>query len=89
MRDYLSKKWPYYFSGLVILIIILYEAKGIQDFDIYFAASRDLLLGKNIYRIQYHEWYHYYYDILFTLILAPFTYLPLYIVKVFWLILNV
>ena len=89
MKEHLRNKWSYYLSGLVILIIILFEARGKGDFDIFISASRDLLLGKNIYQIQYKEWYHYYYDILFALILTPFTYLPLYVVKLIWLILNV
>jgi hypothetical protein len=89
MKEHLRNKWPYYFAGLIILIIILFEARGKGDFNIFISASRDLLSGKNIYQIQYNEWYHYYYDILFALILAPFTYLPLYVVKLIWLILNV
>jgi len=90
MREYLKNKWTYFFGGFIILLIILFEAKGNGgDFNIFISASRDLLLGKNIYKIQYNEWYHYYYDILFALILAPFTYLPLYVVKLIWLILNV
>jgi len=89
MKEYLRNKWSYYFGGLVILIIILFEARGKGDFNIFVSASRDLLLGKDIYQIQYNEWYHYYYDILFALILTPFTYLPLYVVKLIWLILNV
>jgi hypothetical protein len=89
MKEHLRNKWSYYFGGLVILIIILFEARGKGDFNIFISASKDLLLGKNIYQIQYNEWYHYYYDILFALILSPFTYLSLYIVKFIWLLLNV
>ena len=90
MEVHLKKRWPYYLSGVIIFIIILYEAQGNDgDFKIFISASRDLLLGNNIYKIQYNNWYHYYYDILFALILVPFTYLPLYVVKIIWLILNV
>lgn len=89
MKEHLMNKWSFYFGGLVILIIILFEAREKGDFDIFISASRDLLLGKNIYEIQYKDWYHYYYDIFFALILTPFTYLPLYVVKLIWLILNV
>ncbi len=89
MKEHFRGKLIYYFGGLVILIIILFEARGKGDFNIFISASRDLLLGKNIYQIQYNEWYHYYYDILFALILTPFTYLSLYVVNVIWLILNV
>ena len=89
MKEHLRKNWLYYFGGLVILIIILFEAQGKGDFNIFISASRDLMSGKNIYQIQYNEWYHYYYDVLFALILIPFSYLPLYLVKIIWLLLNV
>ncbi|OFX32743.1 MAG: hypothetical protein A2X08_06770 [Bacteroidetes bacterium GWA2_32_17] len=89
MKKHLKNNWLYYFGGLIILLVILFEARGKGDFYIFISASRDLMLGKNIYNIQYNEWYHYYYDILFALILVPFTYMPLYIVKIMWLILNV
>ena len=89
MREYFKSKWPYSIGGLIILAVILFEAQGKGDFDIFISASRDLLLGNNIYKIQYHEWYHYYYDIFFALVLVPFTYLPLYFAKLFWLFLNV
>jgi hypothetical protein len=89
MKEHFRNYWFYYIGGFFILGIILYEATGINDFDIFFYASRDLLAGKNIYLIKYHEWYHYYYSIFFAFLLAPFTYLPLYFVKVIWLILNV
>ncbi|MEI6434011.1 MAG: glycosyltransferase family 87 protein [Bacteroidota bacterium] len=89
MKEHFRDKWPYYTGGLILLMIILFEAQGKGDFDIFLSASRDLLLGKNIYTIQYHEWYHYYYDIFFALALVPLTYLPLYFAKLIWLILNV
>lgn len=79
----------YIILGLASLILILYEAQGKGDFNVFTSASRDLLSGKNIYEIKYNQWYHYYYDIVFALILVPFSYLPLYLVKVLWLILNV
>jgi len=90
MKEYIQKKWPYYLGGLIIFLIILFESRGNgSDFNIFISASKDLLLKKNIYKIQYNDCYHYYYDVLFTLILVPFTYLPLSITKFFWLILNV
>lgn len=89
MKGHLRKKWLYYLGGLIIFLIILFEAQGKGDFNIFISASKDLLMGKNIYKIQYNEWYHYYYDILFALILVPFTYFPLYVTKLIWLISNV
>jgi hypothetical protein len=88
MREYFKNKWLYYVGGLLILIILLFEARGTGDFYIFISASKDLMLGKNIYDIHY-LYNHYYYNLIFALILAPFTYLPFYVVKLMWLILNV
>lgn len=85
----LKYHWSYYAGGLIVLLIILIEARGKGDFSIFISASEDLLSHKNIYGIQYNEWYHYYYDVVFALILVPFSFLPLYLVKVMWLALNV
>ena len=89
MKEHLKNNWFYYFGGFVILLIILYEAQGKGDFNIFLSASKDLIEGKNIFEIHYNEWYHYYYDPLFALLLFPFTFLPLYAAKVIWLLLNV
>jgi Glycosyltransferase family 87 len=90
MLKHLKNKWLYYLGGLVILVAILFEVRGSgDDFNIFLSASRDLMLGKNIYQVPYNEWYHYYYDLLFALALTPFTFLPIYVVKLMWLILNV
>jgi hypothetical protein len=85
----LKKNILYILSGLAVLLIILIEAKTRGDFDIFLAASKDLLHQKNIYQEKYSEWYHYFYSVSFALVLAPFTFLPVYFVKVLWLILNV
>jgi Glycosyltransferase family 87 len=89
MQSLLKSYWFYFILGLVLLAIILFEAQGQGDFYIFLSASRDLFLGKNIYTTLYSNWFHYYYDVAFALILYPFSFLPLYAVKVSWLILNV
>jgi hypothetical protein len=89
MQHQIKKNWVYYLTGCAIFLLVLIEAKGHQDFSIFYAASKDLIAGKNIYTIQYHEWYHYYYSILFALILVPFTCLPLYFAGLLFLLLNV
>lgn len=85
----LKKYWLHILLGIAVLGVILFEASGNGDFNIYLSASHDLLEHKNIYQIYYNEWFHYYYDVLFALILAPFSFLPVYWVKVGWLLLNV
>ena len=89
MKLLFKNQWAYIVGAAIILLIVLFEAKGRNDFDIFFNASKDLLQRKNIYTILYNDFYHYYYDVLFALLLAPFTFLPLYFVKVLWLIANV
>lgn len=89
MKYFLFKKWKIILGGLLILLIILGEARIRGDFNIFMLAASDLLEGKNIYFQTYYTWYHYYYSVFFALILSPFTFLPLYFVKVFWLLANV
>lgn len=72
-----------------MFLFILYAAQGRPDFNIYVSAARDLLLGKNIYTTLYHDWFHYFYGVLFALLLAPISFLPFYVINVLWLILNV
>lgn len=74
--------------GLLLLLIAFIEATGHGDFDIFLSASNDLSEGKNIYQIKYHNWYHYYYDVFFALIISPLKYLPLYWANFVWLLLN-
>ncbi|MFZ1331883.1 MAG: hypothetical protein WAR83_06835, partial [Flavobacteriales bacterium] len=75
--------------GLVLLALVLIEAHTVGDFEIFLQASQDLLKNGNIYQIKYHEWYHYYYDVFFALLIHPLTYLPVYWATTIWLGLNV
>ena len=74
--------------GFVILVVLI-EARGEGDFKIFLSASYDLFQGKNIYQVLYNDWYHYYYSVLFAIFLYPLTFLPLYLAKAIWLLLNV
>jgi hypothetical protein len=83
-------KWYTYLGAIILLLVLLFESKGENgDLTIFLDASRDLMQGENIYTNTYNEWYHYYYDTLFALLLVPFTFLPLFLVKFIWLSLNV
>jgi hypothetical protein len=84
-----KKYWFRFLFRIMLFAVIMYEARGQGDFYIFLSASRDLFLSKNIYDVHYVDGFHYYYDVIFVLILFPFTFLPLYMVKVIWLILNV
>ncbi len=74
--------------SVFLLILLVIESKVIGDFDIFIGASKDLFKGGNIYQIRYHEWYHYYYDVLFALIISPLQFLPLYWANFIWLLFN-
>jgi hypothetical protein len=83
-------KWYAYLGAIVLFFLLLFEAKDENgDLTIFLDASRDLMQGENIYTNMYNEWYRYYYDTLFALLLVPFTFLPLFLVKFIWLSLNV
>lgn len=82
------KKWGY---GLLILCALVYlaiEAQGDGDFYIFISASGQLSNHTNIYSQKFLEFYHYYYSVLFALLLRPFYSLPFFGVKFCWLLLN-
>lgn len=80
--------WKKIIFGIIIFLIVLFEAQGEGDFNIFISASKDLFQGKNIYKEFYNEWFHYYYSVCFAILLYPLTFLPLYVAKVIWLSLN-
>lgn len=88
MIDFVKNNKLTILLGILLIILLLIESNGRGDFNIFLNASRDLLEGKNIYSIKYNEWYHYYYDILFALIISPLKALPLFWSNFIWLLLN-
>lgn len=76
--------------GFIALVIYLYiEADGKGDFHIFLQASQGLLSGENIYEKTYNDGYHYFYSILFALIIYPLNFLPLHLAKFLWLSFNI
>lgn len=73
---------------IALLVYLLIDARIPGDFSIYVQASADLFHKKDIYTQLYNQWYHYYYSVLFAIILYPFTKLPLYVSQFLWLALN-
>jgi hypothetical protein len=75
----------------VLLLAVVYcfiEADGNGDFFIFISASHYLNGTTNIYAHKFLEFYHYYYSVLFALLLKPFYFLPFVAVKFSWLLLN-
>lgn len=90
MKKLSLKEIGLYSAGVLLLLaILLLESKEKGDFDIFLTASGDLLSGKNPYAELYHRWYHYYYDLLFALLISPLTFIPLQAAQFIWLSANV
>ena len=90
MKKLPQKEIALYLAGVLLLVaILLLESKEKGDFHIFLSASGDLLSGKNPYAELYHTWYHYYYDLLFALLLSPLTFIPLQAAQFMWLSANV
>lgn len=76
---------------LLVVLAIVYcaiEAQGQGDLFIYLTASADLANHEDIFLKTYVDGYHYYYSVIFAILLKPFTYLPYYGMKLAWLLLN-
>ncbi len=87
MAFFKNKIWL--FAVFVIAIVFCFiEAKGKGDFYIFLSATGDLNVGANFYENKYVDGYHYFYSVLFALLLKPFYTLPFFWVKFGWLLLN-
>lgn len=84
----LKEKVWYGFLVLAALVWCLIEAAGEGDLLIFMSAAGDLSRGLDIYKIKYLDGYHYYYSVLFAMVLRPFHVLPWFWVKFGWLALN-
>ncbi|MFN5795739.1 MAG: glycosyltransferase family 87 protein, partial [Bacteroidota bacterium] len=70
------------------LVLVFFDSTAKGDFEIFVEASKDLFNLKNIYTTFYNHYFHYYYSVLFAVIIYPFTFLNFYFVKVIWMICN-
>lgn len=73
---------------VVLLTYIAIESTGEGDFHIYCSASAKVLGSEPIYQMPFGDGFHYLYSLFFALCLYPFTFLPFYISKFLWLVLN-
>lgn len=81
-------KWLYSILALLVIVYCAIEAQGQGDLFIYLSASANLSNKQDIFTKTYVDGYHYYYSVIFAILLKPFTYLPYYWVKFVWLLLN-
>ncbi len=74
---------------IALAIFLIIEAFRQCDFNIFFTAGKDILVGENLYTKIYQGWLHYYYSPFFALLISPFTFLSEYVITLLWLVLNV
>ena len=74
---------------LALLVFLIIESSGKGDFHIFLEASKSLINGENIYEKTYFDGYHYFYSILFTLLIYPLTFLPTHLAIFLWLCVNI
>ena len=87
MAVFKNKIWLFVLF-LVAIVFCFIEAKGKGDFYIFLSATGDLIKGENFYENKYVDGYHYFYSVLFALLLKPFYGLPFFWLKFAWLLLN-
>lgn len=79
-------------TGILVVGILIYlfiESGNRGDFHIFMEASTDLFRQKDIYHTLYFTCYHYYYSILFAILIYPLTFLNSQVALFLWLLLNV
>lgn len=78
--------WIFFcFLGIVFCSTEIYT---LGDFSIFIEASKDLSKNENIYTKTYFDGYHYYYSILFALVLKLFNSFDIVFLKFIWIYLN-
>lgn len=77
------------FFYIFLIVLTLIESRGGGDFKIFLDASQDFFKGKNIYIETYNEFFHYYYDLFFAIIIYPLSFLPLFFAKFIWISSNI
>jgi len=85
----LKNKTALIILSLLACVYCFFEAQGKGDFYIFISAADDLKRGENIFENKYVDGYHYYYSVLFALLLKPLTTLSFFWIKFAWLLLNV
>jgi hypothetical protein len=83
-----GKKIWYAFAFLVLLAYCLAEASGTGDLLIYLSAAADLDHHAEIYEKTYLDGYHYYYSVLFALLLKPLWLVPYFATRFAWIAFN-
>ena len=86
LPDFKQKYWKWIIPA-ACLVYCFFEADGKGDFFIFLSAADDLNLKANIFEKTYVDGYHYYYSVLFALLLKPLVSLPYFSLKFCWMLL--
>ena len=84
-----SKKITIGVVCLALIIYLFFESSNRGDFYIFLEASKSLLNGENIFQKTYFDGYHYFYSVLFALLIYPLTFIPVHVTVFLWLGFNV
>ncbi|MBA3681141.1 MAG: DUF2029 domain-containing protein [Bacteroidetes bacterium] len=87
MTRFKNKIW-FFAIFLIAIVFCFIEARDKGDFYIFLSATGDLNIGENFYENKYVDGYHYFYSVLFALLLKPVYSLPFFWLKFCWLLLN-
>jgi len=83
-----ANKIAWSLAGLLAVLYCAIESKGFGDLYIFLSAASDLSSQQDIFANKYVDGYHYYYSVLFAVLIKPLCYLPFRLVKFLWLLFN-
>lgn len=84
------KKYLIYSLGFLLAAAYIFlESQNRGDLTIYLNASRDLFKGDDIFVNTYFDGYHYFYSVLFAILVYPLSFLPMWLYNSLWITLNI
>ena len=89
ITTYLNHRYTPYILLCAAIIYSSIEALHRGDFYVFMEAAKLMRTGGDIYTTTFADGFHYFYSPLFARILVPFSYLPFYVPKLCWLLLNI
>lgn len=84
----ISQKMLLSIGWIILVCFLIIESSNKGDFHIFLEASKALINGENIYERTFFDGYHYFYSLLFALLIYPLTFLPIQLAVFLWLCLN-
>jgi hypothetical protein len=82
------EKYIWIFLCFLGVVFCSVEISTLGDFSIFIEASKGLSTNENIYTKTFFDGYHYYYSILFAVVLKLFNWVDIVVLKFIWIYLN-